>query len=296
MSVENFFKYARDRQIIHLSRQAGYPKPWTRDPILRDNRFCNVFREDDKTTAWFRENMRNVLSGTHHVLLATVAFRWFNRIETGKALCSLKIGIQNGCFDVEEARAEILRHRELGPYVTGAYIIKTPDGMGKLDGVLWCIHQFLQQGGNNLAEDMMYRAKTANSYSLEEAHNCLVEFPFMGDFMAYEVVTDLRHTKLLRNAPDICSWANPGPGAARGWARVEGKSPDTYNRSSKSDRKILIAGMQELLDYSRREQYWPIEWGRWEMREVEHTLCEFDKYVRAQEGGRMKQRYNGKPE
>jgi hypothetical protein len=43
-------------------------------------------------------------------------------------------------------------------------------------------------------------------------------------FMAYEVVTDLRHTRYLRNATDIMTWANAGPGAKRGLNRLLGRT------------------------------------------------------------------------
>jgi hypothetical protein len=42
----------------------------------------------------------------------------------------------------------------------------------------------------------------------------------LGPFLAYEIVTDLRFTALLENAPDIMTWANPGPGAKRGITRL----------------------------------------------------------------------------
>jgi hypothetical protein len=39
---------------------------------------------------------------------------------------------------------------------------------------------------------------------------------------------------------------------------------------------------------------WPTEWSDWEMRDVEHTLCEYDKYLRCQSGqGKTKQKYEG---
>jgi hypothetical protein len=55
----------------------------------------------------------------------------------------------------------------------------------------------------------------------------------------------------------------------------------------------MNTSMGILLSASRLEHNWPHEWPAWEMREVEHTLCEFDKYERARLGeGRPKQRFN----
>ena len=45
MSVENFFKYARDRQSILIARRMGLPREqWTDDPIFKTYRFCNIIR------------------------------------------------------------------------------------------------------------------------------------------------------------------------------------------------------------------------------------------------------------
>jgi hypothetical protein len=53
--------------------------------------------------------------------------------------------------------------------------------------------------------------------------------------------------------------------------------------------------MRELLHMSRDPQYWPAAWPAWEMREVEHWLCETSKYVTAQSGARLKRRYRPAP-
>jgi len=290
------------------------------------------------------------------VLLATVLFRWFNRIETGEAIFQ-QTGIQSqdgtpteiatawDCHVGSKAKNwtpvlhdAITAYCGGGPYVTGAYIIKTPDGVSKLEGVLWCLEQFMLQehdypgatataalGWREVA-DMLLANRTwddpeARFGSLEQTWSWLRQFPYMGDFMAYEVVTDLRHTALLDWAPDVLTWANPGPGAARGLSRLLYDDPSVLKRGER-DRGALVRTMRLLLEASRDPEYWPqacgspddawlaldpgplaqvadiwdpkdtAAWPAWEMRDVEHTLCEWDKYERARTGeGRMKRRY-----
>jgi 5-hmdU DNA kinase, helical domain len=41
-----------ERERIRIAKKAGAPKPWTLDPILQANRFCNIRREDDPVTQW----------------------------------------------------------------------------------------------------------------------------------------------------------------------------------------------------------------------------------------------------
>jgi len=61
MKTLEFFKWMVDRHEIFLKKEEGRPKPWTQDKIFLENKFCNPFRENDKTTVWFRENIREPL-------------------------------------------------------------------------------------------------------------------------------------------------------------------------------------------------------------------------------------------
>lgn len=283
------FAYAREREKVRILKEAGAPKPWTDDPILQNNRFCCVRREDDKVTRWFRENMRNVprfsYSGAS-ILLTTVAFRWFNKIEMGRLLSKSKVGLDGGLFHGPTLKYLAEANYPKGPYVTGAYIVKTPDGKKKLDGVIWCIEQVAAHA-ENISDAILRHG------SLEKAWELLISYPYLGPFMAYEVVTDLRHTRLLSTADDIMSWANPGPGCARGISRVHTGDPEAYNRSNFKHREIMMKEMQLMVEMSRDPELWPYLDRPWEMREAEHLFCETDKLTRAREGGRMKQRYDG---
>ena len=102
--------------------------------------------------------------------------------------------------------------------------------------------------------------------------------------MAYEVVTDLRHTKWLNNAPDIMTWANPGPGAKRGLNRIHGRE-----LTQSVTREQQIQEMRDLLELLNGK---PLSL---EMRDIEHCLCEFDKYERVRLGqGKPRAKYKPK--
>ena len=289
LNIIKFFSMQQERYRMLLRRRGQLPRleggRLTDDPVLSAWRFCNVFREDDRTTQWFRENIREPLRDSRKVLLATVAFRWFNRIETGEKIKDLLLGE----WDSAEARKRLYLQQ---PVVTGAFMIKTPPGKDKLDGVLWCINQFAFDAAT-LAHgwDPVTGHGEKGSLSLQVAWEVLTNFPFLGGFMAYEVVTDLRHTMYLENAPDIMTWANAGPGCARGAGRVFHDAPGHWNPSSSRDQGEMLAAMKELLEASRVPELWPSEWPRWEMREVEHGLCEYDKMCRGLAGERLKRRY-----
>lgn len=341
--VEAFFALARERHAIYLRRRAGQPAPWTSDPVLQKHSFCNVFRELDRTTVWFREYVRGPMAEMPEVLLATVLFRWFNRIETGEAIFSQKTlsplkkvmaeelnrnldryaltawerFLRTG--DTEPLRQSIVNYCGSGPYVTGAYVILGQQGMSKLDGVLKCVGDFYLNRYHVVAKEAGQSCKWKDvaeeflrypgELDLEDMWCWLKQVPYLGPFMSYEVVSDLRHTKLLSEAPDVLTWANPGPGAARGLARLHGR-PIAGRRAAPVPRAQLLEEMRELLALSRDLRYWPQTdkdrknsvvslqydelkkigftradmWPAWEMREVEHWLCETDKYERLRLG------------
>ena len=291
-----YFATARERERIRRRRAAGKPAPWTTNLVFRDWRFCNVRREDDVTTAWFREHVRSRARGAQ-VVFATVAFRWFNLIATGEKLRDLLVG----AWDGEEARRRLLAsegeeqgqlftgaYRVAAPHarsqvITGAYVIKTPDGMTKMDGVLWCVEEARWRLPTLLADRSF-------GSSLAGAWESLTTLPYVGGFMAYEVVSDLRWTDVLGGAQDILTWANAGPGCRRGLGWVVAGDPEHFGQGVAA-RAEMLEVMRELLAMSQRDVYWPSRWQPWEMREVEHWSCEFDKYNRARRGERLKRRF-----
>ena len=107
-----------------------------------------------------------------------------------------------------------------------------------------------------------------------------MEIERVGHFIAYEIVTDLRWTRLLGNAKDIMTWANPGPGCKLGLIELFG------------DAERPIEKMRYLLDEgTNKSECWPDNYPPLEMRDIEHTLCEYSKYERVSRGARPKRRY-----
>ena len=267
-SVERFFYWVHERTSIQEKKDRGDPWPWTDDLIFREFKFTNAYRERDRTTVWFRKNIRDPLTWKPEVYMATVIFRWFNLIETGETLMRHKLHIN---WDPQKAYDVIIPQKK---WVTGAYMIKSPTGKNKVRGICETIttvwndrHKFIDR--------CPWR-------SLQSMNDFLEGSPFLGPFLSYELVTDLRHTFIGSKAFDIDVWANAGPGAMRGLNRIYGRE---LNYTSKKHN--WCAEMRELLNIARAEHHLDFE-----MREVEHSLCEFDKYERTRLGqGRPRSKY-----
>ena len=285
-----FFMLARERYNILLRRRAGEPWPWTKDTHLQTWRFTNIFREDDRTTSWFRQEVRQPLCDRYEyeadrtsdsarlikikIVESTMIFRWFNRIETGKRIQDLLLGEWN-------SREALLRLQDNDPVFTGAYIIIGVPGQSKLEGVLEAI-----DGARPYLPVMVPKWGA----TLEGAWDDLKTIPYIGGFTGHEIVQDLRYTPVLENATDVNTWGNLGPGAIRGISWLVYGHGEGFNNSV-SQQKHMLALMAELLEMSRDPQYWPAEWPKWEMHQVEFLLCETAKYFRALNGFRQKRRY-----
>lgn len=288
-NADKFFAIARERYKIKLKKDAGEPPPWTKDTHLQTWRFTNIFREDDKTTKWFRENVRQPIIARYgseprdktdlQIVEATMIFRWFNRVTTGQIIKDLLLGD----WDSREAYRRL---QFVDPIFTGAYIIIGKPHMPKLDGVLGAIDD---------ARPMLPRmVKTwplvSGGQTLEGAWTDLKTINYLGGFTAHEIVQDLRYTPILENATDIMTWGNLGPGAIRGISWLVYGHGDGFSNSA-TQQKQMLALMAELLEMSKDSKYWPAEWPAWEMHQVEFLLCETAKYFRSYHGHRQKRRY-----
>ena len=282
--LDRFLYWVKERHRIYVKRERGRPKPWTDDEVLQNFFFTNPYRENDKTTIWFRKNVRDPMKDNPDVLLATVIFRWFNLIETGMILNT------NGWLTGWRRREVEMyfQHRrdiDKKKIFTGAFMINSPGGEPKLEAICRRINNVWKDRKNLIPE-------IEESPSLQIAHEVLTEYEGLGGFMAYEIVCDLRYTYLLENATDIMTWANPGPGCIRGLYRLAGEEiVNKSNSTSPPKPKNFIERMKKLLATTQRRLS---KMPKFEMREIEHSLCEFDKYERVRlNEGRSKRKYNG---
>lgn len=268
-SEDEFFWWMRERQQIYLYRQAGLPPPWTSDPILRDYFFTNVYREQDKVTVWVREHWRERKAPAHLMIFNMAVARFFNWIPTLET-----IGWTQDWHSKRVERDNLLHHQNEEKHIkifNDAYIIAGTDlkGYTKISGVMRRL-DILWEERRSIA-DAIRPPRT----SLEFAWHALQVTPGIGPFIAYEIVTDLRHTPVLHDAPDICTWANPGPGAIRGLQRI-------YGKEAVRGKEAAIVLMHTLMEACPM----PVE-----MRDIEHSLCEYDKYKRIKLGQGIVRRY-----
>lgn len=280
---EGFWAFLRERYQILLRREAGEPGPWTTDPVLQAWRFCNVRREDDRVTKWFRENIREPLRDSPDVLFATIAFRWFNTIETGELL---RPYLLRGEWNREEIELELTRWRDAGKTIfTNAFMVNSAPGKPKHVDVLdnlelaWGLasdHYMLDQPG----------------WTKEEMFNQLLRVPRLGNFAAYQVVVDLQYTYLLENAPDLNTFTVAGPGCAKGIGLCFDNDPSRYKYGSQADQEEMLKVMRNVRAMGlAQSDLWPSEWPELPLSDIENGFCEYAKWRTGHAGGRLKRRF-----
>lgn len=272
-TADDFFNFMKERHAIYIRRNRGDPWPWTNDPILKEYKFTNVYRELDMGTVYCREQIRKPYAGHQELFFNIAMYRLCNWIPTYE-----NIGFISN-FDANYVNGVLRKMRQRGEQIfTGAHMITGTLGGDKIHQIVdICLTQ-LWQNRDELTP--------VPGDTLEMAFNRLCKHnPGYGPFIAYEVITDLRWTRYLCDATDIYTWANPGPGAKRGLHRILGM-PVNEGRISNDE---YIAHMRDLLHMSERLPKWM---PKLEMRDIEHSLCEFDKYDRARLGhGKPRNRF-----
>ena len=267
--INDYFNFINERHAIYINKVSGANFPWTEDKILQEYSFCNVFRELDKVTIWLREKWREPFADHPNLPFAMAMARQINwpptLEEIGFPITWDPERIKNIMFDRQKRKQKVY---------TGAYMLTGTLGGPK---VVQTIDKILTPLYNN--------QPTLYPRSLERTWREYLPYKGFAKFISYEVVTDLRHTKHLQNADDIMTWANPGPGAKRGLNRINGNDLNTAIHVKRANEQMM-----DLLDHSVEtlEPFVPAL----EMRDIEHCLCEFDKYERTRLGeGRPRAKY-----
>lgn len=280
--VKKFFWWINERHSIFLKKTAGEEWPWTKDKIMQEYKFTNVFRELDAETIKFRKRIDPLNLEPAEKLYMMILFRAFNRAET---------------YDLIKRRGAWANHRKMRRVLhkaaargekifTGAYIITNSGSTEPKIDLMCDALRVMWTGRHRIWEEMM--RSPVQPPTMEHCTKVLMQYPMMGPFTSYEVICDMRYQKgMLDKAPDKKTWANLGPGARRGINRiVSGKKKPNVFRTNEE----YVEFMRELLKSSRQylgDHVWPLE-----MREIEHSLCEFDKWLRVKNNeGRPRSKY-----
>ena len=243
----SLWDWINERHAIAHRRRRGDPRPWSDDPLFNDWSFTHVFRELDRGTL----ALRNLLL-THDgpdMLFNICWYRVLNRTQHAK-----RLGYVTNIDDF----LAYFRNPKNKPMFSAA--TQTCAGLLGPD-VLYGVT--LQEMWKNRHRDWL---DVAYAKTLAELMPVFMKYDGIGRFLAYEIVTDIRHEIDPFKWTDAQRWASVGPGSAAGLKRL-GMDP-----TPESIYKLWIIAPAELGAH--------VPMNLFEAREVEHSLCEFDKYER----------------
>lgn len=285
-NAQRFYWFMNERETIRQKRLNGERWPWTEDLVLRKYSFTNVMREYDRVSIWIGLHLTARYAHSPHlwqILAVARQINWPPSLEQISA--QLDIIARKGLDEhrLVSMREELDAYQKAGNKVyTGAYMIHADSDMRTASWWLSKNHYVIGMVIGQLI------GHTPPRTSLQDFTLWMMQFESWGGFMSYEVACDLRWAEgWLDEAPDIYTWANPGPGAKRGLNRIF----DRPLKSSAADQHF-VREMKLLLD-SAIFYEWSVEFPRpLEMRDIEHSLCEFDKWLRATNGeGKPRSQY-----
>jgi hypothetical protein len=265
--------WIKEREAIRLRRAAGAPPPWTDDRILQAWSFCNVRREDDRVTRWIAKNWREPNAGDPDLWFAMCVARFVNWPHT---LVELGYPVP---WDRERFVAVItarMARKEtcFGPAYNisngGSNAPKAVHVAGVLDR-LWQARRILRpRVGERLAE----------------WHGRLKQRDGLADFMAAQIVADMKYVEPLRSANDWMAFAASGPGSRRGLNRVLGRPVDKNWRED--DWRAALRRLRETIAPELQR----MGLSDLHAQDLQNCLCEFDKFERIRLGeGKPKRRF-----
>lgn len=269
---DTYWYFAAERQKIFFNKYKGLPSPWTQDPILQQHKFCNTYRASDRVSQYLiRHVIYEGVQEEEEVLFRILLFKLFNKIETWEYLEKQLGTITTKNFSFETYDLLLQDQLQVGnPIYTSAYMSCANKAFG---------YDFKHQNHLSLLKRMVFEdkliEKVMQTKNLEELFLTLRPYPLLGDFMAYQLATDINYSEIVDF--DEKEFTVVGPGSQRGihkcFSDLGGKS---YTE--------VIRWMQEHQEeeFHRLGLTFQSLWGRpLQLIDCQGLFCETDKYARA---------------
>jgi NTP pyrophosphatase (non-canonical NTP hydrolase) len=269
---DTYWRFAAERQRIFFNRFEGRPAPWTYDPVLRAHKFTNAYRASDRVSQYLirRVIYRDDLpGGPTEVVFRTLLFKLFNRIETWELLEETVGPLTWEGYSFKRYDQILTDAMTRGAKVySAAYIMPSAGSLG---------HEKKHRNHLALIERMIkgnLPARLAGAGSMAAGFDLIRTYPTIGDFLAYQYVTDVNYSTVTGFTE--AEFVVPGPGA------VDGIRKCFRDTAGLSDADVIrfMADRQEA-EFERLGLDFQSLWGRrLQLIDCQNLFCEVDKYAR----------------
>jgi len=278
--------FVSERESVRMKKLSdpAQTEPWTEDEILQKYRFCNVHRADDRVSRWIIENIIEPYNDNDWLWIMLACARYINwpptiieLIERGEwPVASFSPTAFGGVID---------RRAEKGKKAwTGAYVItgrNIPPGMSK--GV-FVAKSMLEPLFHNVEIPKYLNTTAPEERSVQAVLKMFEGIYGWGTFMSGQVVADMTYCHLLSEAKDLKTFAPIGPGSTRGLNRIYGRSLEQSIPQERFNDELM-----ETLETCKPVA--DINLNSLTLHDWQNCMCEFDKYIRATNGGRPRSNY-----
>lgn len=269
---DSFWEFAYKRQEIFFNRLNAFPPPWTDDPILQTYKFTNVYRATDRVSQYlikkviYNEKYRDINNTFFRIIL----FKIFNKIETWEHLekCTNDISYENYTYDKFNVALTNLLNSGSRIF-SSAYIMPSHSKNLK--------YKYKHQTFLKLLEMMMkdqLPKKLSKAKSMSQAYKLFKSYPLIGDFLAYQYITDINYSEITNFSES--EFVVPGPGAKSGIR----KCFTSLETRSEIDIIKYVAEIQNE-EFEKRNLQFRTLFGRpLQYIDIQNIFCEIDKYSR----------------
>jgi len=268
---DSYWRFAAERQAIFFKRLNALLFPWTDDPILSRHKFTNAYRASDRVSQYLIRNV--VYKGDpswREIFFRVLLFKLFNKIETWELLTNSLPEPLTTTTPLRFISRILSQAKSAGQKIySGAYIMPTGAGpfraRQKHISHLRILKRLLDQ---SVPERLM------DCRTMQSAFFFLRSFPMMGDFLAYQYLTDLNYSEALNFSES--EFVVPGPGAKSGLR----KCFQNFDGMTESDLIKMVADEQEREFASRGLAFQYLPGRALQYIDCQNLFCEIDKYSR----------------
>lgn len=268
--LDTYWRFACERQNIFFRRLRNEAFPWTEDQILAAHKFTNTYRASDRVSQFLIKSViQNGPQNADDLFFRIVLFKIFNKIETWKAIEESVGEIRAKTFRINSYEKILDAAKSENSIYSAAYIM--PSG-GKSFPFskkhLMHLHLLKKMMNDQLPK------KIESADSMEQTFNLLRSYPTIGDFLAYQFVTDLNYSSLTDFSE--MEFVIPGPGARDGLKKCFTSLGD-YSEAE----AIKYVTENQDREFARLGLNFQSLWGRpLQLIDCQNIFCETDKYAR----------------
>jgi len=306
-NLEMFFRMMYERQEIWYRTRLLKEKYVSKDEILRDNKFTNVYRELDRSSQFLiSQIIMDESLDKRDLVWKIMLYKIFNSPETFQ-----KVQIPSyRDYDKDDFKNEIDHYQKVyGNAFTTAYMINTTICKGDRRHLCYCnIHiPHLHKSIDSVISRIGISQKVGDVNILIKHLKTLHS---VSDFMAHEFYQDFTYVERYSDM-DLINWdqndyTNVGPGASLGLRLIFPSSQTIQLQESRLRylREISVEMFRTLkLDFKYlywdkvAKEYFTSPEGELSLHQIEMSLCEFQKYWKMQIGEgkqRSKYKFDGK--